>query len=86
MGERILLNLVYVTDYGRPLTAATIRDPDFIRKAARESVAEIRMDVDLLSVLDPDAAEIRAAEADRLERILKKIVPDMTEGKNDAKN
>jgi hypothetical protein len=77
MAERIILNLVYVTDYGRPLTAATIRDPVFIREAARESVAEIRMDVDLLSILDPDAAEIRAAEADRLERILKKIIPDL---------
>ena len=77
MGERILLNLVYVTDYGRPLTAATIRDPVFIREAAKESIHAIRMDAELLAFLDPDAGEIRAAEADRLERILKKIIPDL---------
>ena len=76
----VYLNLVFHPDgAGRPFVAARCDNPDSVLKVAREIIVIAHKEAKAIDSLDPFIGEVKTEEAQRLERVLKTIVPGLKE-------
>jgi hypothetical protein len=77
------LTITYQGPGKRPLSVATIDDPDLLRAAARVALDQAEQRVALLAKSDPVMARLQAAEVERLRAALEILVPDLSAATED---
>jgi hypothetical protein len=74
-----VVHLMYESNFGRPLTAAKITNRKVLLEVARTAIREAYERAEAVSSMDEFVGEIQAEEAARLERVLKKLIPELDE-------
>jgi hypothetical protein len=73
----ISLHIVYETDRGRPLTTAKTGDRELIGLAAKKAIQEAFEKACSLEKVDSFLGKVQKEEAERLQKILCVMVPEM---------
>ncbi len=69
--------LVYNSDIGRPLTAASVTDPDIVLSVATRAIGRAYAEARAVLELDPFVGRVKRDEAERLHKVLVMLVPEL---------
>jgi tRNA uridine 5-carbamoylmethylation protein Kti12 len=75
----ISLHIVYESENGRFLTAAKTHNRKLIQQAAETTIQEASELAEVLRESDQFLANIQREEAERLQRVLKTMIPELCE-------
>lgn len=71
----IVLAIVLDNGENRPLSLATVRDPELVDAAAAAAIAESEQIAEELSLADPLLGQIQREETSKLRRVLGLLLP-----------
>ena len=74
------VHLIYESGLGRPLTAARVDDRRLVKEVAAAAIREAYQQAETVGCVDQFVGEVQREEAARLERVLRKLVPELSEG------
>ena len=73
----VSLHIIYEGNVGRPLTAAKTHDRELLVQAANPTIQEAFERAELIGVVDEFVGNVRREEAERLQRVLKTMIPEL---------
>jgi hypothetical protein len=79
-----VVHLVYESNFGRPLTAAKITSRKVLLEVARTAIREAYERAEVVGEMDMFVGEVQWEEAARLERVLKKLIPELESSGGDC--
>ncbi len=71
------LEIVYRGQIGHPLTAAVVEDRELLVAVAKAAIAEAHEKADAMEEVDEFVASLQLEEAERLERVLTRLIPEL---------
>ena len=77
--SRTTLHLIYKSPIGKPLIAATVDDPRLITQVGKKAIKNAYKEAQAMHKIDDFVGQVRTEEAQRLERVLKKLIPGLDE-------
>ena len=82
----VSLHIVYDSTIGRPLTAAKVHDQNLIKETAKAAINDAFERAKMVADQDAFLGDVQREEAERLQRVLKIMVPELNDTKTEGQN